>query len=223
MSSWKAIAGLLLIVGVLWWLYPSRQLGVEAGEDVVEIAFMSPGGQLNSTMQDIVREFERRSEAAHAKDPNRPVYRVIAGQSAARNQVEDPTRFLVSVAGGMPPDVIHFDRYAVAEWAARGAFEPLDGFMHGDLADIAAGRRTDIAPADVPQPDRFYKPCWDEGMYDGKVFGIPNSVDNRALFYNADLLIAATALEHGLTVVTRNLRHFTPTGVATLDPWQGQG
>jgi predicted nucleic acid-binding protein len=34
-------------------------------------------------------------------------------------------------------------------------------------------------------------------------------------------LIAATALEHGLTVVTRNLRHFTPTGVATLDPWQG--
>ncbi len=37
----------------------------------------------------------------------------------------------------------------------------------------------------------------------------------------ADLLIAATALEHGLTVVTRNLRHFTPTGVATLNPWQG--
>ena len=38
---------------------------------------------------------------------------------------------------------------------------------------------------------------------------------------SADLLIAATALEHGLTVVTRNLRHFTPTGVATLNPWQG--
>lgn len=36
----------------------------------------------------------------------------------------------------------------------------------------------------------------------------------------ADLLIAATALEHGLTVVTRNLRHFEPTGVATVNPWQ---
>ncbi|MFO8237047.1 MAG: PIN domain-containing protein [Prochlorococcaceae cyanobacterium] len=35
----------------------------------------------------------------------------------------------------------------------------------------------------------------------------------------ADLLIAATALERGLTVVTRNLRHFTATGVETLDPW----
>jgi toxin FitB len=40
---------------------------------------------------------------------------------------------------------------------------------------------------------------------------------------SADLLIAATALEHGLTVVTRNLRHFTPTGVATLNPWQTAG
>ena len=34
----------------------------------------------------------------------------------------------------------------------------------------------------------------------------------------ADLLIAATALEHGLTVVTRNVRHFEPTGVPALDP-----
>jgi toxin FitB len=35
----------------------------------------------------------------------------------------------------------------------------------------------------------------------------------------ADLLIAATGLELGLTVVTRNVRHFAPTGVATLDPF----
>jgi predicted nucleic acid-binding protein len=35
----------------------------------------------------------------------------------------------------------------------------------------------------------------------------------------ADLMIAATALEQGLTVVTRNVRHFEPTGVATLDPF----
>lgn len=36
----------------------------------------------------------------------------------------------------------------------------------------------------------------------------------------ADLLIAATALEHGLTVVTRNLRHFEHTGVPLLDPFE---
>ncbi|MEB3208996.1 MAG: hypothetical protein VKK63_08780 [Synechococcus sp.] len=39
------------------------------------------------------------------------------------------------------------------------------------------------------------------------------------LLLSTDLLIAATALERGLTVVTRNLRHFTPMGVAILNPW----
>jgi predicted nucleic acid-binding protein len=36
----------------------------------------------------------------------------------------------------------------------------------------------------------------------------------------ADLLIAATALEHGLTVATRNVRHFAPTGVAVENPFE---
>ena len=38
----------------------------------------------------------------------------------------------------------------------------------------------------------------------------------------ADLLIAATALEHGLTVVTRNVRHFKAAGVPVLDPAAGR-
>ncbi len=33
-----------------------------------------------------------------------------------------------------------------------------------------------------------------------------------------DLIVAATADVHGLTVLTRNLRHMLPTGVAALDP-----
>lgn len=37
---------------------------------------------------------------------------------------------------------------------------------------------------------------------------------------DADILIASTALEHGLTVVTRNERHFVPTGVRVLNPWE---
>lgn len=35
-----------------------------------------------------------------------------------------------------------------------------------------------------------------------------------------DALIAATALIHGMTVVTRNVDDFRPTGVAILNPWQ---
>lgn len=35
-----------------------------------------------------------------------------------------------------------------------------------------------------------------------------------------DTLIAATALVHGMTVVTRNVADFTHSGVSILDPWQ---
>jgi predicted nucleic acid-binding protein len=35
-----------------------------------------------------------------------------------------------------------------------------------------------------------------------------------------DALIAATALVHGMTVVTRNVADFQPTGVTILNPWQ---
>jgi predicted nucleic acid-binding protein len=34
-----------------------------------------------------------------------------------------------------------------------------------------------------------------------------------------DAFIAATALAHGMTVVTRNVADFAPTGVPLLNPW----
>jgi len=34
-----------------------------------------------------------------------------------------------------------------------------------------------------------------------------------------DALIAATALVHGMTVVTRDVADFQATGLALLDPW----
>jgi predicted nucleic acid-binding protein len=36
---------------------------------------------------------------------------------------------------------------------------------------------------------------------------------------DADSLIAATAIVHGLTVVTRNVADFADTGVAVVNPW----
>ncbi|MES2193102.1 MAG: type II toxin-antitoxin system VapC family toxin [Pseudomonadota bacterium] len=35
----------------------------------------------------------------------------------------------------------------------------------------------------------------------------------------ADIMIAATAQHHGLTILSRNLRHFEPFGVAVIDPF----
>ena len=34
-----------------------------------------------------------------------------------------------------------------------------------------------------------------------------------------DAMIAATAMVHGMKVVTRNVSHFAPTGVGVVDPW----
>lgn len=34
-----------------------------------------------------------------------------------------------------------------------------------------------------------------------------------------DALIAATALVHGMTVITRNIADFKPTGVTLINPW----
>jgi len=35
-----------------------------------------------------------------------------------------------------------------------------------------------------------------------------------------DAMIAATAMVHGMVVVTRNVADFEPTGVKTINPWQ---
>ncbi|NQU11970.1 extracellular solute-binding protein [bacterium] len=184
MSLWKVALISAVLVTLLWFLAPSRSEQVsEPG--VVEITYMGPGGPLTSPMEDAVREFEALSRAAHAHDPAHPVYRVVSGQNASRNQTEDPTRFLVSLAGGMPPDVIYFDRYAVTEWAHRGAFQKLDGFIARDRA---------AARADAIRPEDYFDSCWDEVVYrnpvtgERGVYGIPEKVDNRALFYNKDLL-----------------------------------
>jgi hypothetical protein len=35
-------------------------------------------------------------------------------------------------------------------------------------------------------------------------------------------MIAATAPEHGLTIVTRNVKDFEQLGVSILNPWDGE-
>ncbi len=62
--------------------------------------------------------------------------------------------------------------------------------------------------------------------FEGRVVSIDSAValrcaklhvpDSRA---ERDALIAATALVHGMTIVTRNVADFEPTGVRILNPW----
>jgi len=187
MGSWKSYllygaAALLLLL-----LYPAYHAGRRpaAVADVQEVKFMGPGWACNDqSLLDAILAFEEWSRERHAKNPRLPAYKVVVGQDAQQDYDANPTRFLVSVAGGSPPDVMWFGRHAVAELAAKGAFEPLDGYI---ARDLAAGQRDPLPPTH----DQFYHTCWAEGSYQEKTYCIPNSVDSRALIYNKDLLARA--------------------------------
>lgn len=189
-SGWikGALAGAVTLT-LLWWLAPERTIQThEPG--VVEITFMGPSGPIQGALEDAIREFERLSRERHEVDPSYPIYKVVSGQNASRNQTEDPTRFLVSLAGGMPPDVIFFDRFAISEWAARGAFTKLDSYVEQDqkrwdawlaqrLTDpntippwpgaLEEAPRAEGAPrlsAVTPiRREEFYPACWDEAVF----------------------------------------------------------
>jgi toxin FitB len=73
--------------------------------------------------------------------------------------------------------------------------------------------------------------AWIDGhvlpSFSGRVLAIDTAVAQRCASLHVpnprsdrDALIAATALVHGMTVVTRNMGHFQATGVAVINPWQ---
>jgi toxin FitB len=62
--------------------------------------------------------------------------------------------------------------------------------------------------------------------FEGRILAIDTRVAQRcaalhvpAICSDRDALIAATALVHSMTVATRNVSDFTPTGVSVLNPW----
>jgi predicted nucleic acid-binding protein len=64
--------------------------------------------------------------------------------------------------------------------------------------------------------------------FDGRILAIDTIIAQRCASLHVpdpcsdrDALIAATALVHGMTVVTRNVADFQFTGVPVLNPWQG--
>lgn len=65
--------------------------------------------------------------------------------------------------------------------------------------------------------------------FTGRVLPIDTAVAQRCARLHVpdrrserDALIAATALVHGMTVATRNVDDFAPTGVTILNPWEAQ-
>lgn len=61
----------------------------------------------------------------------------------------------------------------------------------------------------------------------GRILPVDDAIATRCAYLHipnrrneADALIAATALVHGLIVVTRNVRNFEATGAVVINPWR---
>ena len=83
---------------------------------------------------------------------------------------------LTSIAAGNPPDSAYFDRFVVPAWAAEDSLSDLT-----DLAEVAGIKEDD-----------YYPFAWEEATgWKDKLWALPYDTDDRAIYYNKDLVAAA--------------------------------
>jgi len=150
-------------------------LAASAGADAVTLYYW--GTEWDTLAFELIQDFEAR----HDGSDGQPAIKVIMGQTASINRVDDPQRLLTAVAGGDPPDVVWFNRYAVGGQAARGAFQSLQRFFERDLAERPDDPMT-------LRPEYFFPASWRDAIYEGELFAVPADTDSRALYYNQDIL-----------------------------------
>ena len=122
----------------------------------------------------------------HQFELDHPEYDVVIGNAVARDLAGDAQRLLSAVAGGVPPDLVWFDRFAIGEWASRGALTDLRPMLAAqDRADPDRIDIGDYYPWAVDEVS--YAPPGKPGATPG-LFGIPTFTDVRLLFTNSDFL-----------------------------------
>ena len=149
-------------------------LGLQSGPAAAKTELVVWGVWNTEGWKRVFAEFERRH----------PDIDLVTSTSGGRM---DEQKLMCGIAGGAPPDVINQDRFSIGGWAARGAFLALDELIERDRGK-----------PDAIVSDDFYSACWDEVRYEGRVYGIPLNTDDRALYYNEDILAQAGYVdEHG--------------------------
>lgn len=85
------------------------------------------------------------------------------------------TKFLTAATSGGSPDIMFWDRWRTNLYAPKGVLHPIDEYMERD---------------GINKSD-YYDEALKELSHDGKLYGLPLTVDARALFYNKKLFAEA--------------------------------
>jgi len=171
------------------------------GKTIINVWHPWPGSQ-GEEFRRLVDEFNESQDAIHVR-------LLFVTNNLSANQ-----KFFLSVSAGMPPDCTFVDGPQVAEWAARGALEPLDALM------AAYGVRN----------EDFWEPCWKQNQFLSQTYALTYCADpNFALFWNRTEFAKAGLLEKGpprtieeLDVSARALTAYDERGKMTrigFIPW----
>jgi ABC-type sugar transport system permease subunit/ABC-type glycerol-3-phosphate transport system substrate-binding protein len=114
-----------------------------------------------------------RVSAFEKQHPNINVSLLSMGAGAM-----NPQKLMTAIVGGAPPDLVLQDRFAIGDWASRGAFRPLDDLLQEDAHSGA--------PEAIKQQD-YVPATWSEAIFQGHVYAIPQDTDDRVLYYNRAL------------------------------------
>lgn len=164
-------AALILLLGV-W----ATAFSLAAEKQTITIWGVAYGPDTKG-FEALVREFERLN----------PEYQVrVLGMGAGGM---NPQKLMTAIVGNAAPDVIKQDRFTISDWASRNAFENLSPLLERDKNEPGC-----------PKEDWFYPATWAEASFNGNVYGIPESADNRILYWNRDIFRqeAATLRKAGL-------------------------
>jgi multiple sugar transport system substrate-binding protein len=187
-NRWRIPLALVTVLFLLVWTW-REQTASEAPippnrREVVFWHFW--GGRDRPVVEEIVRRFNESQEEHFVRAVAMPGHNL-------------DLKFFLSTAGGDPPDLLNQDDPIIADWAHRDALMPLDELAPREqLAELS----TWLFPA-----------ARELVTYDGRMFGLCNGLDIRALYCDLDALEA-----HGLEVprtlveLDRIARRIAPSG-----------
>lgn len=149
-----------LIVSAITLLAFGPRAGEEVPRDCVVVDYWEKWtGAEEDAMRQIVDDFN--STVGREKH--------IYVRYLSTSSIEQKT--LVAIAAGVPPDVAGLYNQDIPQFGAMNSLEPLE--------EMASGRGITA--------DKYKKVFWDEGHYDGHLYGLVSTAYDIALYYNKDI------------------------------------